>query len=119
MSSVGSGSARFASISDTASASFALPPPMRAATGAIWRTEALARTPLLRRFITPGYPTMFNGIPTRDLFKLVGGLLISQIPNHHPGDVKAPEWFHTWMQSYAAGADMAHFYGTGAIADAR
>ncbi len=90
-----------------------------AATGAIWRTEALARTPLLRRFITPGYPTMFNGIPTRDLFKLVGGLLISQIPNHHPGDVKAPEWFHTWMQSYAAGADMAHFYGTGAIADAQ
>lgn len=87
-----------------------------AATGAVWRTEALARTPVLRRFFPPRYPTMFVGIPTRQLLKLIGGLLLSQLPAHHPGDVQAPAWFHIWMSNYAAGEDMAHFYGVGAPA---
>jgi len=91
----------------------------RAATGAIWRTEALSRAPVLRRLFPPRYPTMFDGIPTHDMLKLVGGLMLSQVPTHHPGDVKAPDWFHTWMQSYSAGEDMAHFYGVGSVAAGR
>lgn len=87
-----------------------------AATGAIWRTEALARTPILRRLFPPRYPTMFADIPTRRLLTLIGGLLRSQLPTHHPGDLRTPAWFHTWMDSYDAGEDMAHFYGAGARA---
>nr|WP_280826507.1 metal-dependent hydrolase [Mycobacterium sp. OTB74] len=84
-----------------------------AATGAIWRTEALTRIPVLRRVFPPRYPTMFGGIATLQLLKLIGGLILSQLPWHHPRDVAAPAWFDTWMRSYAAGQDMAHFYGVG------
>jgi predicted metal-dependent hydrolase len=82
----------------------------RAATGAMWRAEALKRIPLLRRFAGSD-PTMFDDIPTPDVLRLLGGLAQSQLPHHHPGDVATPDWFHTWMHSYAAGADMAHFFG--------
>lgn len=86
-----------------------------AATGAIWRTEALARTPGLRLIRVPRYPTMFAGIATRRLLALIGGLLRSQLPTSRPADVAPPDWFHTWMTSYDAGEDMAHFYGADAI----
>jgi len=85
-----------------------------AATGAIWRAEAITRIPLLRSIFRVPCAPMFVGIPTRQLLKLTGGLALSQVPTHHPGDVRVPEWFHTWMDNYAAGADMAHFYGIGA-----
>lgn len=90
-----------------------------AATGAIWRTEVASRTPVLKQLFPARYPTMFEGIPTRRLLKLVGGLIQSQLPMHHPGDVVAPEWFHTWMDNYSAGEDMAHFYGVGSVSAGR
>lgn len=85
-----------------------------AATGAIWRAEAIARIPLLRRYFRAPCAPMFAGIPTSQLLKLMGGLVLSQVPTHHPGDVRVPAWFHIWMDNHAAGADMAHFYGIGA-----
>jgi hypothetical protein len=30
---------------------------------------------------------------------------------HHPAGVAAPDWFHTWMASHAAGEDMADYFG--------
>ena len=86
-----------------------------AATGAIWRSEFMKRVPVLRRRPAAQMPTMFDGIPTRRVLKLVAGLVVSQLPHHSPGDVNVPDWFHTWMYDFAAGADMAHYYGVGAI----
>ncbi|WP_068277119.1 metal-dependent hydrolase [Aldersonia kunmingensis] len=91
----------------------------RVATGEIWRTETLTRLPVVNRFFTAPYRTTFEGIPSRQLLRLVAGLVRSQSPTHHPGDVVAPDWFHTWMDSYAAGEDMAHFYGVGSAPAAR
>jgi predicted metal-dependent hydrolase len=86
----------------------------RSATATIWRTEVLARTPVLKRLFTSEHRSMFDGISTRELVRMVIGLMVSQLPWHHPADVAAPDWFHTWMDSYAAGDDMAHYYGVDA-----
>ncbi len=69
---------------------------------------------VLRRVADPTKRTTFGGIPTREVLKLLAGLVQSQLPHHRPGDVATPDWFHTWMDSYAAGEDMAHYYGLAA-----
>jgi hypothetical protein len=83
----------------------------KAATGAMWRAELLSRIPLLRRLDAASMRTTFGGIPTRDVVRLLGGFVQSQLPHHPPGDVSTPAWFHTWMHSYAADEDMTHYYG--------
>ncbi|MDT5347571.1 MAG: hypothetical protein QOH91_858 [Mycobacterium sp.] len=85
--------------------------PPEAATLVMWRTELLEHLPLVNRFFSAGYPTVFRDISGRRLLKLVAGLVRSQLPTHHPADVAAPDWFHTWMASHAAGEDMAHYFG--------
>ncbi|OBG88364.1 hypothetical protein A5699_17450 [Mycobacterium sp. E802] len=90
--------------------------PVDAATKTIWKDEFVARAPFLRRRAGSRAPSIYAGIPTRRLLKLVGGLVRSQLPNHHTATVAVPPWYHTWMTSYYAGEDMAHYYGTTAVA---
>ncbi|SOX52644.1 metal-dependent hydrolase [Mycobacterium ahvazicum] len=85
----------------------------RSATSAMWRTELMKRLPLLKNRPDAHTPTAFDGIATREVLRLVGGLMVSQLPTHHPGNVAVPEWFHTWMRDFDAGQDMAHYYGVG------
>ncbi|WP_068269476.1 metal-dependent hydrolase [Aldersonia kunmingensis] len=73
--------------------------------------EIVSRTPLLRRFARRKPPTLFHGVPTREVMKLVVGLIKSQNPYHRAGDYTPIPWFHTWLDSYEAGEDMAHYYG--------
>ena len=75
------------------------------------RGELMSRLPVVSKG-SRNKATVFQGIPTKDVIKLVGGLLRSQLPSHHPGSLSAPDWYHTWMDGYAAGEDMAHFFGT-------
>jgi hypothetical protein len=42
---------------------------------------------------------------------MFAGVVASQLPGRHPKDFPVPDWYHTWMLDYAAGADMAHYYG--------
>lgn len=86
--------------------------PVHAATKAIVKDEFVARAPLLRRRSASGAPSIYTGIPTRRLLKLIGGLVRSQLPSHHTATVAVPTWYHTWMNSYHSGEDMAHYYGT-------
>lgn len=64
---------------------------------------------MLNRFVRSDNPTMYAGVPTGSVLRLVAGVLRSQVPTSRPGDVIAPAWFHTWMRCYADGQDMAHF----------
>ncbi|MDG4667489.1 metal-dependent hydrolase [Mycobacterium sp. 236(2023)] len=82
-----------------------------AATKTIWKDEFRSRAPFLRG---QRVPSIYAGIPTWRLLKLVGGLMRSQLPNHHTRDVAVPPWYYTWMKSYRDGEDMAHYYGSSA-----
>lgn len=79
---------------------------------AIWRSELITRTPILRRFAKQSARSMFRDIPVREILKMVAGLVKSQNPYHRTGDFAPPPWFHTWMDSYEAGEDMAHYFGS-------
>ena len=83
---------------------------------AIWRTELLRRIPLVRHFAKHNTPGIFRDIPTREIVKMVVGLVKSQNPYHRTGDFAPPPWFHIWMDSYEAGEDMAHYVGSDRIA---
>jgi predicted metal-dependent hydrolase len=78
---------------------------------AIWRAELVGRVPLLGRFAYRATPKLFRGIPNREVLKLVAGLVKSQNPYHRTGDFTPTPWFYTWMDSYEAGEDMAHYFG--------
>ncbi len=87
------------------------------ATQAFWKDELATRAPILRHRRSPSAPPRLNaGIPARRQLKLVGGLVRSQLPHHHTATVAVPPWYHTWMKSYHDGEDMAHYYGTTAVA---
>lgn len=85
--------------------------PADAATVAMWTIELRQHLPVVKKFFHPGYSTAFRDVSGWRLLKLVAGLARSQWPTHHPADVAVPAWFHTWMDSHAAGEDMAHYYG--------
>jgi len=65
-----------------------------------------------RRARRSGAPTLFNGVPTSHLAKMVWRLALSQAPNHDPADQPLPQWADTWMREYARGTDMTAFFGT-------
>jgi hypothetical protein len=79
---------------------------------AFFPNEVIYRMPLVRRVVAPSEPQIFRGISTARLMKMFGGVLASQLPGRHPKDYPVPDWYHDWMLSYAAGEDMAHYYGT-------
>ena len=79
---------------------------------AVLHNEAIYRLPLARSVVAPDEPQLFAGVSTARLLKMFAGVLASQLPGRHPRDFPVPEWYHTWMRSYAAGEDMAHYYGT-------
>lgn len=87
-----------------------------AATKAIWKNEFITRTVRFRRNPCSGAASIYAGIPTLRLLKLVAGLVRSQLPTHHTANVAVPYWYHAWMTSYHAGEDMAHYFGTVAVA---
>jgi predicted metal-dependent hydrolase len=90
---------------------------VEAATSAIVKSELQQRLPLPARLrVKPALPSIYTGVPSRRLIKLVVGLIRSQLPHHHTVNVTVPPWYHTWMNSYHAGEDMAHYYGTPAVA---
>lgn len=69
-----------------------------------------------RRARRQGCPTMFSAVPTGDLGKMVWRLVLSQAPNHDPGEQPLPDWADTWMTEYARGTDMTTFAaGAGAV----
>ncbi len=82
-----------------------------AATVGMARGELMSRLPFIGRRHGSAQSPVFQGIPTSALLKLVAGLVRSQLPFHHPGSVRAPAWYQTWMTSYTAGEDMAHYFG--------
>ena len=74
--------------------------------------ELLYRLPVLRTALAPDEPQLFRGVSAARLLRMVGGVVASQLPGRHPRDFPVPDWYNTWMRSYAAGEDMAHYYGT-------
>ena len=79
---------------------------------AVLRNEVRYRLPVLRTALAPAEPQLFRGVSTTRLLQMVGGVVASQLPGRHPKDFPVPDWYHTWMLSYVAGEDMAHYYGT-------
>ncbi|MFW0149868.1 metal-dependent hydrolase [Mycobacterium sp. smrl_JER01] len=73
--------------------------------------EVIYRVPLLRRLFAPKEPQLLAGVSTLRLVKMLVGVVLSQMPGRHPKDFPVPQWYHTWMLDYAAGKDMAHYYG--------
>lgn len=55
----------------------------------------------------------FDFISALDQATYAGGSkrVRSQLPLHHPSSVRAPAWYQTWMTSYNADEDMAHYFG--------
>lgn len=62
-----------------------------------------------RRTRRGGCPTLFNSVPTGDVAKMVWRVVLSQAPNHDPGEQPLPDWANTWMAEYAHGTDMTTF----------
>jgi predicted metal-dependent hydrolase len=79
---------------------------------AVLRNEVRYRLPVLRTAYAPAEPQLFRDVSTARLLQMVGGVVASQLPGRRPKDFPVPDWYHTWMRSYAAGEDMAHYYGT-------
>jgi len=77
----------------------------------VTRNEWIYRVPLARRFFEPAEPRLYPGVATSALLRMYVWLALSQLPGRHPRDFPVPDWYHTWMLDYAAGADMAHYYG--------
>jgi predicted metal-dependent hydrolase len=65
-----------------------------------------------RRARIAGPPSIFHAVPTRDLFRMLWRLLLSQSPHHDPAAQPLPEWADTWMREYDRGTDMTAFFGT-------
>ncbi|WP_059018913.1 metal-dependent hydrolase [Mycobacterium sp. M26] len=78
----------------------------------IFRNEAIYRIPMLRRRFPPQEQQLLAGVSTPRLVRMFGGIALSQLPGRRPADAPVPDWYYTWMRSYAAGEDMAHYYGT-------
>ena len=58
-----------------------------------------------------GAPTLFHGVPTRDLLTMLWRLALSQTPRHDPARQPLPQWADVWMREYDRGTDMTAFYG--------
>ena len=65
-----------------------------------------------RRARLSGPLTLFHGVPTSQLVKMVWRLALSQTPHHDPADQLLPDWADTWMREYDRGVDMTTFAGT-------
>ncbi len=73
--------------------------------------EFVYRIPLVRSVLAPAEQQMLGGVSTWRMLRMLGGVVLSQMPGRHPRDFPVPDWYHTWMRDYAAGSDMAHYYG--------
>ncbi len=85
--------------------------PAQAFRKAITPNEVIYRTPLVRKLVSPAQPQLLGGVSTARFFRMLGAVVLSQMPGRHPKDFPVPDWYHTWMRDYAAGTDMAHYYG--------
>lgn len=79
---------------------------------AVLLNEAIYRLPVLRNVYSPAEPQLFKGIGAARVVRMVGGVLASQLPGRRPQGFPIPDWYYTWMRSYTAGEDMAHYYGS-------
>ena len=80
--------------------------------GRLYTKELRSRIPGLKRIgSTAHLPSMFHGLPARDVLAITTQVLRSQTPRHDPATERIPDWFHTWTTAYDSGEDMAHFYG--------
>jgi hypothetical protein len=73
--------------------------------------ELRYRLPGGRRRRGDGPPSIFQGVPSSQLVKMVWRLWLSQTPYHDPADQPLPDWADTWMREYDRGTDMTTFFG--------
>ena len=73
------------------------------------------RLPGGRRRRGNGPPSIFQGVPSTQLAKMVWRLWLSQTPYHDPAEQPLPDWAETWMREYECGTDMTVFAGVSAV----
>lgn len=92
---------------------------METASPGMWGDELRNRLPILRNRATADpFPTAFAPVGTGEIFRMIWGLVRSQMPGHSPAKAPTPAFADHWFEAYDAGRDVTVWYSGADLATA-